>query len=75
MALVNGHYLKIEGVEEVMSFKQVVDYTQYYEIGGTISPKSINTLDQLFARIMVVGESHEELLETLSIIRNLLNQK
>ena len=70
--LITGTIGKIEGVEEVRSFKQVVDYTQYYEIGETVSPKSINTLDQLFARVMVVGESHEELLETLSIIRNLL---
>lgn len=62
----------IEGVEEIMSFKQVVDYTQYYEIGDTVLPKNINTLDQLFARVMVVGESQEELLETLFKIRKQL---
>lgn len=62
----------IEGVEEIMSYKQVIDYTQYYEIGETVLPQSINTLDQLFARIMAVGDSQKELLDTLFEIRNRL---
>lgn len=63
---------KVEGVEEIKSFSQVIDYTNYYKVGDTVMPQSINTLDQLFARIMVVGESQEMLLEILYEIRCLL---
>ena len=67
-----GTIRKVEGVDDLKSFKQVIDYTNYYEVGETVLPKSINTLDQLFARIMVVGESQEALLCILYKIRCLL---
>lgn len=63
---------RIEGEDEIQSFNQVVDYTHYYEIGDSITPQKINTLDQLYARIMVVGESQEKLMNTLNEIRKKL---
>jgi hypothetical protein len=63
---------KIEGADDILSHKQVIDFTQYYKIGEAVSPQSVNTLDQLFARIMAVGESKEELLDTLYAIRQRL---
>ena len=62
----------IEGDDDIKSYKYVVDYTHYYEIGDTITPQKINTLDQLFARVMVVGDSQELLLETIKRIRTKL---
>ena len=70
--LKTGTISKVEGIEKIKSLKQVIDYTHYYEVGDVVLPQSINTLDQLFARIMVVGESQEKLMNTLNEIRNKL---
>ena len=70
-----GKIGSILGFDEIKSLKQVVDYTHYYEIGDTILPQSINTLDQLFARIMVVSKTKERMYKTLKQIRNLVSVK
>ena len=70
-----GTISSIEGFEEVKALEQVVDYTHYYEIGDTISPNKINTLDQLFARIMIVSNTEAELKKTINSVRRLVSIK
>lgn len=70
-----GTISSIQGFDEVKSLKQVVDYTHYYEIGDTITPKKINTLDQLFARIMIVSDDETELKKTIKSVRRLVSVK
>ena len=70
-----GTISSIQGFDEVKSLKQVVDYTHYYEVGDTIIPKFINTLDQLFARIMIVSDTESELKKTINSVRRLVSIK
>ena len=42
-------------------------------MGDSILPKHINTLSQLFGRIMVVRNSKKELFESLKIIRDTIS--
>lgn len=70
-----GTISSIQGFDEVKSLKQVVDYTHYYEVGDTIVSKSINTLDQLFARIMIVSDTDSELKQSISLVRRLVSIK
>lgn len=70
-----GKIGSVEGVDGIRSLRQVVDYTQYYKIGDSIGAKCINTLDQLFARIMFVGDSMDSLVGIMSRIRALLKIK
>ena len=65
----------VEGIEKIKSLKQVVDYTHYYEVGDSIVPQKINTLDQLFARIMVVSQTESDMNETLKTIRKSVSVK
>ncbi len=65
-----GKISSIEGLSVIQSFNWVVDITQYYHVHDIILPKYINTLDQLFARIIVKGDSEIELHERMKIIRN-----
>ena len=70
-----GKISSIQGFDEVKSLKQVVDYTHYYEVGDTIIPKYLNTLDQLFARIMIVSDTESELKKTINSVRRLVSIK
>ena len=70
-----GTISSIQGFDEVESLKYVVDYTHYYEIGDTITPKNVNTLDQLFARIMIVSDNNTELIKTITAVRDLVSIK
>ena len=49
--------------------------TIYYEIGNTILQKHVNTLDQLFARVMVSADDEESLFDTLQAIRTIASVK
>ena len=59
-----------EGVEEIKGMKEVALFTKYYKPGDTITREKFNTLDQLFARIMVIGKNKEEVVAVLGKIRN-----
>lgn len=65
----------IEGKDEIRQMRSVVDFTHYYEIGDAITKNKINTLDQLYARIMVVGKEKTEIFKVLKEIRNTLKIK
>lgn len=70
-----GTISSIEGFEDITKIDNVVDFTHYYVAGDTIVPKNLNTLDQLYARIMVVADSENEIFESLQKIRNTLKIK
>ena len=64
-----GTIAHIEGLEMVQKLPGVVDVTVYYGEGHECTQKHINTLDQLFARVIVVTENEEALFNTLKSIR------
>ena len=64
-----GTIAKVEGLDDVMKMKDIVDVTVYYGEGHECVEKHLNTLDQLFARIMVVCDNEKELYEKLLQIR------
>lgn len=68
--LKTGKIGKVTGFEEVSHYPGVIDLTRYYNEGDEILPKHVNTLDQLFARIMVSSDSNEKLLSLISKIRH-----
>lgn len=67
-----GTIASIDGKDVIMEMETVIDYIQYYEVGDTISHKCLNTLDQLFARIMVVGDEKKDVFSVLNDIRDTL---
>lgn len=67
-----GTIANVEGVEIVRQMKSVIGFTQYYVIGDTISKKHLNTLDQLFARVMVVDNDRDGVYAVLKAIRDTL---
>lgn len=70
-----GKIQSIEGFEGIPAMSGVIDLTTYYKSGDEILPKHINTLDQLFARIMVSADSWDELWEILKKIRHTVSVK
>ena len=75
MPLRLGTIGSVAGLDKIVEMEGVVNLTHFYEVGDTIVPKNINTLDQLFARVMVARDSKEELMETLNAIRNTVSVK
>lgn len=63
------------GFDEVAKFKGVIDVTKYYKEGDEILPKHVNTLDQLFARVMVAADTKDNLISILNDIRNKVSVK
>ena len=70
-----GIITDISGMEEIKDMDDIVDITVYYTEGHECVFKHINTLDQLFARIMIVSDSPEKLKECLLKIRNTVSVK
>ena len=70
-----GTIASIEGVEEIKKMKPVINFLSYYNVGDTITKKHLNTLEQLFARIMVVGKDIKDIFRILDEIRNILKIK
>ena len=70
-----GLIKSIIGLEKVRKFNDIVDITIYYHEGDEILPKHLNTLDQLFARIMIVSENMKDMLSILNDIRNTVSIK
>ena len=62
----------IEGKDQILQMDSIVGYTQYYEVGDSVNEKNINTLDQLFARVMVIGHNKNEVFKILKVIRETL---
>lgn len=70
-----GTIASIEGVETILKMKSVINFLPYYEEGNTITKKNLNTLDQLYARIMVLGNNKKEVFSVLHEMRNILKIK
>ena len=70
-----GRISSIENFDPIEVLNNVVDVTTYYHIGDTITEDKIGSLDQLFARIIVVADSRKEMYETYRGIRNSLSIK
>lgn len=70
-----GTIASIEGVETILKMRSVINFLPYYEVGKTIMKKHLNTLDQLYARIMVLGNDKKDVFRALNEIRNTLKIK
>lgn len=67
-----GTIAHVEGIEEIKNFPGIVDITVYYGEGHECVPKHLNTLDQLFARVIVICDDEKELFKTIMKIRGLV---
>ena len=65
-----GEIASVIGFDSLHNKKGVIDFTKYYNIGDTILQKHVNTLDQLFGRVMVVADNKTDLFDLLKEIRN-----
>lgn len=65
-----GNISNVLGAEMIPKIKGVVNYTHFCDVNDTILPKHINTLSQLFGRVMVVRDSKKELFDSLKNIRD-----
>lgn len=70
-----GTIARVDGFDDIGLCKNVIDFTRYYQIGDIIGTHHLNTLDQLFARIMVVANNYDELFEVLKMIRDRVSVK
>ncbi len=73
LPLRTGRIAKVIGMELIPQMEGVVNYTHFCDVGDSILPKHINTLSQLFGRIMVVRNSKKELFESLKTIRDTIS--
>ena len=70
-----GKIASYSGFENVAKYSGVIDFTKYYEVGDEIIQNHINTLDQLFARIMVSASTWDNLMKILKEIRDEVSVK
>lgn len=71
----SGNIASFDGFDSIPEMKGVIDLTRYYNVGDIIMQKHINTLDQLFARVMVSADSYNELFNILQAIRTSVSVK
>lgn len=73
--LTTGTINSITGVDKIKSIEETGDITQYWNVGETILPKHLGTLDQLFARIPIIAKGKERLSEIIKEIKDNLSVK
>ena len=61
--------LKLSEKRKDAQTEGIINYTHFCDEGDVILPQHMNTLSQLFGRIMVVKDTRSELMETLNQIR------
>jgi len=66
---------QIVGGDKIENIDGVVNYTHFREEGDVITEKQINTLNQLFGRVMIVRNDKKQLFEGLEEIRNTISVK
>lgn len=66
---------QIVGGDRIENIDGVVNYTHFREEGDVITEKQINTLNQLFGRVMIVRNDKKLLFEGLEEIRNTISVK
>lgn len=67
-----GIITKIEGLDQLESFDDIVKITQYYQIGDSVQEKLVGTLGQTFARIHIVSNNVSSFLYMLNSINSTL---
>ena len=60
---------KIEGLDELQTYKQVVGINQYYMVGDEIKESYIGTLSQHFCRVKLLTETIEDFRNMIRIIQ------
>lgn len=71
--LKTGTIANVIGTDSIYQMEGIVNYTHFCDVNDTILPKHINTLSQLFGRIMIVRNSKRELFESLKLIRDTIS--
>ena len=70
--LSTGTINHIEGLEETIKHPSVVDFLEYYYEKDVIINEYIGTLQQLFGRYTLTGDSYEDLKTVISFIQDTL---
>lgn len=68
-----GKIAHIDGLNKIKSLPGVVDVTVYYDEGHECIQQHINTLDQLFARIIVICDDEQSLFQSILKIKEIIN--
>ncbi len=71
--LKEGIINEINGIDSVLSNHNIVDYTQYYDIGDQIKKEYIGTLLQHFCRIKFFSSNINDALEIIDNIQNTIS--
>ncbi len=64
-----GFIISVSGIDSIQSIPGVVNFTHFYEEGDEVKPSYVNTLQQLYGRVMMVRDSEKELFDSLRILR------
>ncbi len=70
-----GIIKSVEGLDDILKMKNVVDFLQYYDEGDEITPEVIGTLGQHFGRFTLQAENQEEMIQLVDEIQRLLKIK
>lgn len=70
-----GEIASFSGFNVIAGYPGVIDLTRYYDVGDEIIPRYVNTLDQLFARVMVTADNKDSLMVCLKSIRDAVSVK
>lgn len=70
--LCTGTIGSIEGLDDIKTIPELVDFIQYYEIGDSITGDKIGTLSQHFGRFTVIADSMERVNEIVDYIQRVL---
>jgi biotin carboxylase len=70
ISLSAGKISKIIGLDEALQMSGVCDFIQYYNVGDIVEDSYIGTLQQLFGRFTLVGDSKEHLKILIDKIQN-----
>lgn len=67
-----GHIMSVSGMESIHSIPGIVNFTHFYDVGDEIMPDYVNTLQQLFGRVMIVRDTEKDLLDSLKLLREII---
>lgn len=64
-----GTIASVEGLEEILTWPNILDFLQYYKVGDSIVPEVYGTLGQHFGRFTLKADNKEEMLELINKIQ------
>ena len=70
-----GTIKSVEGLDTLTKINGVVNFTHFCDVGDIIMEKHINTLSQLYGRVMIVRDNQDSLFEGLKEIRDAIRIK